>query len=105
MTGSFRVPARTDPGAALAFTWNGTRYLGQAGDTIASALLANGITTVGHSFKYRRPRGILTAGEDEPNAIVDVRLGGIRVPNVRATMHRLEAGMQIPPCSAVGPQF
>ena len=97
MTGSFRVPARTEPGAALDFTWNGTRYLGQAGDTIAAALLANGITTVGHSFKYRRPRGILTAGEDEPNAIVDVRQGGIRVPNVRATMHLLEAGTQISP--------
>ncbi|MBL9046638.1 MAG: (2Fe-2S)-binding protein [Tabrizicola sp.] len=95
MTGPVRV-AKTG-GDVLPFTFAGKRLEGKAGDTIASALLANGITTVGRSFKYRRPRGIMAAGEDEPNAIVDVTLNGVRVPNVRATMQALEAGMQVSP--------
>ena len=94
MTGPSRIQ---DGGASVPFTFAGKRLNGRAGDSIASALLANGVTTIGRSFKYRRPRGILAAGEDEPNAIVDVTLNGIRVPNVRATTQALEAGMEIAP--------
>ncbi len=95
MTGPVRIAKAG--GCALPFTFAGRSMQGRAGDTIASALLANGISTVGRSFKYRRPRGILSAGEDEPNAIVDVTLNGVRVPNVRATTQALEAGMQVSP--------
>ncbi len=77
MTGPSRIAGGGGP---LPFTFAGKRLEGQTGDSIASALLANGIVTVGRSFKYRRPRGILSAGEDKPNAIVDVTLNGIRVP-------------------------
>ena len=96
MTGPSRVSPQITA-ERLAFTWDGKPCEGRVGDTIAAALLANGITTVGRSFKYRRPRGILAAGEEEPSAIVDVVLGGVRVPNVRATMQRLEAGMAVTP--------
>lgn len=95
MTGPYRVSACC--GESRAFTFAGKRYQGQQGDTIASALLANGIVTVGRSFKYRRPRGVLSAGEEEPNAIVDVVLNGTRVPNVRATTQALEPGMEVSP--------
>lgn len=94
MTGPSRI---VGDGAEVPFTFAGRRLIGRKGDSIASALLANGITTIGRSFKYRRPRGILSAGEDEPNAIVDVTLNGVRVPNVRATTQALEPGMQISP--------
>ena len=96
MTGPVRILPQAGA-EKLAFTFDGKPCAGRVGDTIAAALLANGITTVGRSFKYRRPRGILAAGEDEPSAIVDVRLGGVLVPNVRATMQGLEAGMQVTP--------
>ena len=94
MTGPSRIAGGGEP---LHFTFAGKRMEGRAGDSIASALLANGIVSVGRSFKYRRPRGIMAAGEDEPNAIVDVVLNGVRVPNVRATTQALEPGMQIAP--------
>ena len=99
MTGPSRIAGGGGP---LPFTFAGKRLEGQTGDSIASALLANGIVTVGRSFKYRRPRGILSAGEDEPNAIVDVTLNGIRVPNVRATTQALQAGMAISPALGRG---
>ncbi len=92
-------------GATVPFTFAGRRLEGRAGDTIASALLANGILTVGRSFKYRRPRGILAAGEDEPNAILDVVLNGTRVPNVRATLQPLEAGMEATPVLGHGAEL
>jgi len=78
----------------LTFTFNGQYLQGYAGDTIASALLANGIDVVGRSFKYSRPRGIMTAGIDEPNAIV--QLGDSKAsqtPNVRATVQPLYEGL------------
>ena len=95
MTGPVRIAGAI--GESLPFSFAGRQMNGRAGDTIASALLANGVVTVGRSFKYRRPRGILAAGEDEPNAIVDVTLNGVRVPNVRATTQALGAGMGISP--------
>ena len=59
-----------DRSQLLDFTFDGVPYTGYAGDTLASALLANGVRLVGRSFKYHRPRGILTAGSEEPNALV-----------------------------------
>lgn len=77
----------------LHFTFDGTPYHGRAGDTIASALLANGVRVVGRSFKYHRPRGIMGYGVEEPNALVDVTLGGKTTPNLRATTEPLVDGM------------
>jgi methylglutamate dehydrogenase subunit C len=67
------------------FTFDGTAYQAQDGDTLAAALLRNGIGLVGRSFKYHRPRGIMTAGVEEPNALVTVGNGGRSEPNTRAT--------------------
>ena len=65
-----------DRGQPLAFTFDGKPYSGVMGDSIASALIANGVRIVGRSFKYHRPRGIWGAWTEEPNAIVDVTRGG-----------------------------
>lgn len=73
---------RTQP---LSFIFDGRRLSGCAGDTLASALLANGIHLVGRSFKLHRPRGIFSAGPEEPNALVELRTGARREPNTRAT--------------------
>ncbi len=70
----------------ISFRFNGKTYFGFKGDTLASALLANNIHLVGRSFKYHRPRGIMTAGSEEPNAIVQLHSNTPRTePNVRAT--------------------
>jgi sarcosine oxidase subunit alpha len=80
-------------GKAVAFSFDGRGYTGFAGDTLASALLANGVRLVGRSFKYHRPRGILSAGPEEPNAIVELREGARREPNTRATVVELFEGL------------
>ena len=89
---------RIDRSRPLTFQFDGKAYQGFAGDTLASALLANGVTLVGRSFKYHRPRGILTAGPEEPTALVELRTGARREPNTRATgielYDRLEASSQ-----------
>ncbi|QMV14644.1 sarcosine oxidase subunit alpha [Vibrio spartinae] len=78
----------------LNFTYNGRRYQGFKGDTVASALLANGIDIVGRSFKYSRPRGIVAAGAEEPNAILQLGASeATQVPNVRATQQELFDGL------------
>jgi len=77
----------------LTFTFDGQLYAGHPGDTLASALLANGVHLVGRSFKYHRPRGILTAGPEEPNALVELREGARREPNTRATTAELYDGL------------
>jgi sarcosine oxidase subunit alpha len=77
----------------LRFSFDGVEYHGYAGDTLASALLGNGVKLVGRSFKYHRPRGLLTAGSDEPNALVELRRGGRREPNTRATTIELFDGL------------
>ncbi len=77
----------------LRFTFDGKDYTGYEGDTLASALLANGVRLVGRSFKYHRPRGILTAGVEEPNALVELRSGGRQEPNTRATVVELYDGL------------
>jgi sarcosine oxidase subunit alpha len=83
-----------DRAKPLRFSFDGVALTGFAGDTLASALLANGIHLVGRSFKYHRPRGILSAGPEEPNALVTVdRGGGRETPNVRATQLELYQGL------------
>jgi sarcosine oxidase, subunit alpha len=77
----------------LTFTFNGRTYQGYQGDTLASALLANGVHFVARSWKYHRPRGIVTAGVEEPNAIVQLERGAYTVPNARATEIELYQGL------------
>src|SRR5688572_13760728 len=77
----------------LSFTFNGQRYDGYAGDTLASALLANGVHLVGRSFKYHRPRGIFSAGAEEPNALAQLENGPYTEPNLRATQIELYEGL------------
>ena len=76
------------------FSFNGRHLMGVEGDTLASALLANDIHLVGRSFKYHRPRGILTAGSEEPNALVTLGQGGQQDPNIRATTQELYEGLE-----------
>lgn len=74
-----------DRSQKISFTFDGQRYQGYQGDTLASALLAQGVVLFGRSFKYHRPRGVMSAGVEEPNALVGVGLGGRFEPNTRAT--------------------
>jgi len=82
-----------DRGRSLNFVFDGRRYAGYQGDTLASALLANGVHLAGRSFKYHRPRGIFSDGPEEPNALVEMRIGPRREPNTRATMVELYDGL------------
>src|SRR5690606_18481402 len=94
--GAFRTAngGRIDRSRPLRFTFDGRSYRGFAGDTLASALLANGVHLVGRSFKYHRPRGILGAGADEPNALVGIRRDRARyTPNLLATQVELYEGL------------
>ena len=84
---------RIDRSAPLSFQFDGRELSGFAGDTLASALLANDVHLVGRSFKYHRPRGILSAGAEEPNALVQLAEGANTEPNVRATSIELYAGL------------
>ncbi|MGE0522833.1 MAG: 2Fe-2S iron-sulfur cluster-binding protein, partial [Variibacter sp.] len=96
MSQKHRTPAggRIDRAKPLDFTFDGRRLTGYAGDTLASALLANGVHLVGRSFKYHRPRGILAAGSEEPNALVTIDRGaGRTTPNLRATQVELYEGL------------
>lgn len=77
------------------FTFDGRKLAGYRGDTLASALLANGVTLVGRSFKYHRPRGIFSAGPEEPNALVTLGTAGRREPNLPATTLELADGMVV----------
>src|ERR1700691_1266473 len=78
----------------LVFTFDGLDYQGYSGDTLASALIANGVHLVGRSFKYHRPRGILSAGAEEPNALVSLaREPGRLTPNLRASQIELTDGL------------
>ena len=92
----FRKPegGRIDRTRGIAFTFDGRRCLGHPGDTLASALLANGVGIVGRSMKFHRPRGVLTAGIEEPNALVTVDWGSGRIPTVRATAMPLLDGLE-----------
>ncbi|MDG4877329.1 sarcosine oxidase subunit alpha [Mesorhizobium sp. WSM4935] len=83
-----------DRSAPLNFRFDGKTLFGFKGDTLASALVANGVKLVGRSFKYHRPRGILTAGSEEPNALVELRSGARREPNTKATTAELYEGLE-----------
>ncbi len=82
-----------DKGKAVTFTFNGSKMRGFAGDTLASALLANDQMLVGRSFKYHRPRGIVASGVEEPNALVNLGTEGTFEPNQRATTTELFDGL------------
>ena len=97
MTGQpFRLlhGGRIDRGRRIRFRFDGEVYYGHPGDTLASALLANGVRLVGRSFKYHRPRGIFSSGSEEPNALVELRDGARREPNTRATTVELFEGLE-----------
>ncbi len=83
---------RTRP---IRFRFDGRSFNGFAGDTIASALLANGVRLMGRSFKYHRPRGVVTAGSDEPNALVTTGQGEGQRPNTRATVQEIWEGLDV----------
>ena len=94
-TANFRTASgghidRTQP---LRFTFDGKRYTGYAGDTLASALMANGVRLMGRSFKYHRPRGLFGSGFEEPNAMVQLRTGNRTEPNIQATRVELYDGL------------
>ena len=96
MSPGFRTPSggTIDRAQPLRFTFDGQTYEGVAGDTLASALLANGVHLTARSFKYHRPRGIMAAGSEEPNALVTViRDAGRTTPNLRATQVELYDGL------------
>ena len=85
---------RIDRSQPLSFSFNGETYQGFAGDTLAAALLANGVDIVGRSFKYSRPRGIVAAGAEEPNAVLQIGSSeATQIPNVRATQQALYDGL------------
>lgn len=85
---------RIDRTRPLSFSFNGKHFEGYAGDTLASALIANGVRLVGRSFKYHRPRGLLTAGSEEPNALVQLGTDAASEPNQRATQVELFDGLE-----------
>jgi sarcosine oxidase subunit alpha len=95
MSQSYRLASggAIDRSRTLRFTFDGKAYEGHPGDTLASALLANGVRLVGRSFKYHRPRGIIAAGAEEPNALVTLGEGGLTEPNVRASVAELYDGL------------
>ena len=98
MSNNFRLSSggqinRTD---RISFKFNGKVLFGYKGDTIASALLANGIHLVGRSFKYHRPRGILSSGPEEPNALLQIiKDKGTTDPNIRATQIEIFEGLRV----------
>ncbi|MCP4875542.1 MAG: sarcosine oxidase subunit alpha family protein [Gammaproteobacteria bacterium] len=80
---------RVDREQEIQFSFNGKAYTGLAGDTLCSALLANGVHLVGRSWKYHRPRGVMSAGSEEPNAIFQLEKGNRTIPNARGTQVEL----------------
>ncbi|AZV80712.1 sarcosine oxidase subunit alpha family protein (plasmid) [Parasedimentitalea marina] len=94
MTGTrLNSGGRIDRSRPLRFTWDGRSYQGYAGDTLASALMAGGEVILGRSFKYHRPRGIMSAGVEESGAIVTLDTGDRVEPNAKATMVELFDGL------------
>ena len=90
-----RLPSggRIDRSRPVRFRFNGSYYTGYEGDTLASALLANDIHLIGRSIKYARPRGIMCAGPEEPNAIMQINIGNRSEPNAKATETYLHPGL------------
>jgi sarcosine oxidase, subunit alpha len=92
--GPYRLSVPRDA-APMEFSFDGRRLRGIAGDTVAAALLANGVRIVSRSFKFHRPRGVFSAGYEEPNAIVQLNSGAHTVPGVRAPLARLSPGLEV----------
>ncbi|MGB7204328.1 MAG: 2Fe-2S iron-sulfur cluster-binding protein, partial [Anderseniella sp.] len=92
---SFRLKSGglIDRNITLDFSFDGRTMTGHPGDTLASALLANGQLLMGRSFKYHRPRSVVTCGAAEPNALMEIGVGGRQEPNTRATMQELYDGL------------
>ena len=84
-----------DPNTPIKFQFDGVSMSGFAGDTLASALLANDVRLVARSFKYHRPRGIMSAGSEEANALVTVGFGSQQEPNIRATQLEIYDGLEV----------
>ena len=95
MTQPYRLASggSVDRSRVLRFEFDGTSYEGYPGDTLASALLATGVHVLARSFKYHRPRGVFSAGAEEPNALVQLARGARTEPNVRATTQELYDGL------------
>src|ERR1700733_7401154 len=92
--GPYRLQTKRDA-HPIEFRFNGRALKGIEGDTVASALLANGIRVVSRSFKFHRPRGIFSAGFEEPNALVQLHSGVRAIPCARATMVPLSADLEV----------
>lgn len=88
-----RTGGRIERSAPMEFQFDGRRYEGLAGDTLASALLAHGVRLFGRSVKFRRPRGVLSCGAEEPNALVTLDTGSGGISNIPATLAHLAPGM------------
>ena len=96
MSNKFRLSSggQINKDEKISFKFNGKIFFGFKGDTLASALLANGIHLIARSFKYHRPRGILTSGAEEPNALVQVIMNKASTdPNTRATQLEIFEGL------------
>jgi len=96
MAGANRIygAGRLTPAKTVRFNFDGESFTGLEGDTLASALIANGVHLMGRSFKYHRPRGVLSAGSEEPNALVAIRRDNARhTPNVRASVQEVYDGL------------
>ena len=96
MTNEYRLSSgeQSNRSESISFKFNGKTFYGFKGDTLASALLANGIHLVGRSFKYHRPRGIFTSGVEEPNALVQITKDQGRTdPNLRSTQIEIYEGL------------
>src|SRR4026208_1046720 len=95
MSAPFRlaIGGRIDRTRPISFSFDRKQYEGFAGDTLASALIANGVHLMGRSFKYHRPRGVIAAGAAEPNALAELREGGREEANTRATVIELYDGL------------
>jgi heterotetrameric sarcosine oxidase alpha subunit len=95
MSRSYRNPAggRIERSRPIEFEFDGRHYRGVEGDTLASALLAQGVRLFGRSIKFRRPRGVLSCGAEEPNALVTLDAGTGGIPNIPATLARLAPGL------------
>src|SRR4029077_22888 len=96
LTGPYRLPygGLIDRTRKIPFRFDGKTYMGHPGDTLAAALLANGVRTVARSFKFHRPRGIYTSGVEEPNALLQVGTGARAIPAARAPMVELSEGLE-----------
>ncbi|MGA7538587.1 MAG: 2Fe-2S iron-sulfur cluster-binding protein, partial [Steroidobacteraceae bacterium] len=95
MSAPFRNPTggRIERSRPIEFQFDGRRYRGLEGDTLASALLAHGVRLFGRSIKFRRPRGVLSCGAEEPNALVTLEAQAGAIPNIPATLAHLAPGL------------